>query len=82
MLTYENNVEAYFSELAKKSRLRYVSLLEIPINSFSLEKNKNTDYLRLQALPISETETTLTIATSNPTELVALNPSVTVLIPL
>ena len=62
----ESTHEYYFG-LANKLQLRFVSRENFDINPNLLEKNKCTDYLRLQAIPIAETATTITIATANPT---------------
>lgn len=63
----ENNVTRYYSELAKKHNLDYAQLDKLQEGSSLLNIDKRLDYIRLQALPIAQTEKTVTVATANPT---------------
>jgi cellulose synthase/poly-beta-1,6-N-acetylglucosamine synthase-like glycosyltransferase len=67
MFARDENVKNYFSELAKQHSLKFLFLPSLQINLTLLKKTDSPDYMRLQAIPLAETETTITIATSNPT---------------
>lgn len=69
MAINSENIHQYYSVLAKQSRLKFMTLESANIDPDLLEKNKCSDYLKLQALPIAENATSITIATANPTEI-------------
>lgn len=62
------NVIDYYSELAKKYHLDYQQLDVSAIKSELLDKKDSDSYLKLQAIPIDQTKSSLIIATANPTK--------------
>lgn len=68
MLKHNDKVKKYFSHLAERHDLNFLTLEDLNPNKFPIEKDKCPDYLKLQSLPISETKNTITIVTANPTQ--------------
>lgn len=63
---YSNNTRKHYSELAKQHNLPFVILSSTIMDSDLLNLNSRFEYLQLQAIPISQTDTTIIIATANP----------------
>lgn len=63
---YSNNTRQHYSELAKQHSLPFVILSSTIMNSDLLNLNSRFEYIQLQAIPISQTDTTIIIATANP----------------
>ena len=68
MQTYKisNKTIAHYQSLSEKVGLEFIRLKHASIVSNLLSKELTNDYMKLQTIPIKETPTTLTVATSNP----------------
>lgn len=60
------SVYAYYSELSKQYQCDFVNLNLFDLDLSLLKKRSRGDYIKLRAIPISQTETTVTIATAEP----------------
>ena len=60
------NAHQYYSELAQQHNLELVSLASLQMDPSLLREKERVDYVQLQAIPITQTKTTLVIATANP----------------
>jgi len=68
MPTSNENIQHYYSQLAKEHHLKLHRIKNDTIDPALLVKAKCPTYLQLQAIPISETEKTITIATADPSD--------------
>ncbi len=68
MSKHVRSIKKYYSDLAKRHNLDFLSFDNIKMADFLLEKEKCSDYLRFQAIPIDESEDSIDIATADPSE--------------
>lgn len=65
---FKEKIAAYYSGWAKKSGLTFLPLDMKSLDASLLKADERPDYIRLQAIPIRQTESSLVVATANPEE--------------
>lgn len=68
MFTNSKNTNAYYAELAKRHHMHFILLQFSQIQPDLLEIKNSQEYLKLQAIPVAETHTEITIATADPSQ--------------
>ena len=68
MLSHSKNIFEYYARLAQKNHLLFYTENDFDVNLQLLKQKNYSHYLKLQAVPIIETEETITIATANPSK--------------
>ncbi|PJD92727.1 MAG: hypothetical protein CK424_03870 [Legionella sp.] len=63
----KQNIRTHYTALAHQYDLPFRSLSALTVTPHLLQTDKRSEYIRLQAIPISQTKNTLTVATANPT---------------
>jgi cellulose synthase/poly-beta-1,6-N-acetylglucosamine synthase-like glycosyltransferase len=62
----KRNIHQYYSDLAEQCQMDFVKVNYSDIDPELLQKDDRNDYLKLQAVPINQTPTTITIGTAHP----------------
>ncbi|MFI5206041.1 MAG: hypothetical protein ACHQVK_03800, partial [Candidatus Paceibacterales bacterium] len=65
---FKEKIAAYYSEWAKKSGLTFLPLDMKSLDLSLLRADERPDYIRLQAVPVRQTQSSLLVATANPEE--------------